>query len=305
MMRTFVFIGSVALLAQSADTPRFEVADVHVSAHTPNPNARGGVLRGGRYELRTANMVDLIGVAYGVDADKVLGGPSWLESDRFDVIAKAPASTPPETVKLMLQSLLADRFKLVVHKETKPLPSYALTVGKGKPKLKEADGSGDTGSKFTLEPRPAPEAGGPVSPVLLYACHNMTMAAFVEGMRTMVGSQQYVGRNQVVDQTGLKGSWDFNFKYSLPLRVPPAVAVGADMITLLDAVDKQLGLKLDPAKIPVSVIVVDSANRKPTGNSPGVTTSLPALPTEFEVADVRPSDPDSQGVRLQIQPAGK
>ena len=181
MMRTFVFIGSVALLAQSADTPRFEVADVHVSAHTPNPNARGGVLRGGRYELRTANMVDLIGVAYGVDADKVLGGPSWLESDRFDVIAKAPASTPPETVKLMLQSLLADRFKLVVHKETKPLPSYALTVGKGKPKLKEADGSGDTGSKFTLEPRPAPEAGGPVSPVLLYACHNVTMAAFGKG----------------------------------------------------------------------------------------------------------------------------
>ena len=75
-------------------------------------------------------MVDLIRTAYGVDADKVLGGPSWLESDRFDVIAKAPPSATPETAKLMLQALLAERFKLVVHTDSHALPGFVLTVGK-------------------------------------------------------------------------------------------------------------------------------------------------------------------------------
>ena len=169
MVREFACLSLVPLLASAAfgqiDTPQFESADVHVSAHTPNPNMRGGgSIRGGRYEIRTANMVDLIRTAYGVEADKVLGGPSWLEWDRFDVIAKAPPATSIETARLMLQGLLADRFKLVVHKDTKPLASYALTSGKGKPKLKESDGSGETGCKQTLPGQGAPR-GGP-QPVL-------------------------------------------------------------------------------------------------------------------------------------------
>ena len=102
----------------------------------------GGVLRGGRYELRNATMVDLIRIAYGVEAEKVLGGPNWLEFDRFDVSAKAPTATPPETLQLMLQALLADRFKLAVHKDSKPLSVFVLSMGKGKHKLKEADGVG-------------------------------------------------------------------------------------------------------------------------------------------------------------------
>jgi len=148
MLRIFCRVGLVTLLSglafgQSTDKPpAFDAADVHVSAKSPNANQSGGFLRGGRYEIRKGTMVDLVRLAYGMDADKVLGGPAWLETDRFDIIAKAPPSTPPDTVKLMLQALLADRFKLVVHKDTKPLPGYALTVGKGKPKIKEADGSG-------------------------------------------------------------------------------------------------------------------------------------------------------------------
>ena len=126
--------------------PRFEIADVHVSAKTTNPFIRTGPARGGRYEVKTATMVDLIRIAYGFDPDKVLGGPNWLEMDRFDVVAKVPADSTAETQKLMLQSLLEDRFKLVAHKDTRPLPTYALTVGK-KLQLKEADGSGETGCK--------------------------------------------------------------------------------------------------------------------------------------------------------------
>src|SRR5437764_7834940 len=97
------------------------------------------IVRAGRYEVRNASMVDLIRTAYGFEADKILEGPSWLEFNRFDVIAKVPNGTAPaETLKLMLQSLLAERFKLVVHKDTRPVDGFVLSLGKGKPKLKEA-----------------------------------------------------------------------------------------------------------------------------------------------------------------------
>lgn len=103
---------------------------------------QGGVSRAGRHEIRRATMLDLIKTAYGVDPDTVFGGPSWLEWDRFDVVARAPVNTPPDTVRLMLQSLLADRFKLVLHKDTKPIDGFILIQSKGKHKLKVADGSG-------------------------------------------------------------------------------------------------------------------------------------------------------------------
>jgi uncharacterized protein (TIGR03435 family) len=311
-MRAYICLSCASLLCsaafgQSTETrPTFEVADIHTSAHTTNPFMRGPFNRGGRYELRNATMVDLVLTAYGVDADKVLGGPSWLEMDRFDVIAKAPGNSTAETRKAMLQALLADRFKLVVHNDTRQMPAYALTVGKHS-QLKEGDGSGDTGCKLTFAPSAGPQAGGapPAPPMLMYACHNMTMAAFAEGMRNMTMASQWLNGNPVVDQTELKGSWDFNFKYSLPLRGPAAAA--SDATSLLDAVEKQLGLKLERVKVPMAVIVVDSVNQKPTANSPGVTESLQTVapPTEFEVADVKPTDPEFKGIRFQIQPGGR
>ena len=179
-MRAFAAICLVAVLpgvalGQSAGSPpAFEIADVHASARSTNPFFSGGVLRGGRYELRKATMVDLIRSAYDVNADKVLGGPSWLETDRFDIIALAPPSTSQETIRLMLQALLADRFKLTVHKESKSLPTYALTTGQGgKPKLKESDGSGNSGCQPQMQP---PEPGK--VPYAVVACRNVTMEAF-------------------------------------------------------------------------------------------------------------------------------
>jgi len=296
MLRIFCRVGLVTLLSglafgQSTDKPpAFDAADVHVSAKSPNANQSGGFLRGGRYEIRKGTMVDLVRLAYGMDADKVLGGPAWLETDRFDIIAKAPLSTPPDTVKLMLQALLADRFKLVVHKDTKPLPGYALTVGKGKPKIKEADGSGSPGCQGL--PQPAPPAQ------VLYVvvtCRNMTMEIFAQNLRGFGGPYF---NNPVVDQTGLKGSWDIDLKFT-PRQL--LANVGSDSISIFDAVDSQLGMKLDLQKIPTPVIVVDSVNQKPTDNPPGITTSLPPVaPPEFEVANVKPSMPDApQMARIQ------
>jgi uncharacterized protein (TIGR03435 family) len=296
---SFLALLSSALFGQSAATPpetppAFETADVHSSAHSTRTYMSGGVLRGGRYELRNATMVDLIATAYAVEDDKVLGGPIWLETDRFDVIANAPPTTAPETLQLMLQALLADRFKLVIHKDTKPMPAYSLTVGKGQPKLKKADGSGKSG----CQGQPQNPQPGTV-PYAMVACRNMTMEGLAQNLRWMANA--YIN-NPVVDSTGLKGSWDFDIKWTARALLARA---GSDGITIFDAVDKQLGLKLELQKVPTPVIVVDSVNQKPTGNPPGVTENIPPPPpAEFEVAEIKPSMPGARQM-FRVQPGGR
>jgi uncharacterized protein (TIGR03435 family) len=239
-------------------------------------------------------MVDLIANAWGVDPDKVVGGPNWLEFDRFDILATAPAKSTPAELRAMLQTLLADRFKLVVHIDKKELPTYALTMGK-KSQLKESDGSGDSGCQFQIQGLqngrggPQPDAQ-PAPPTLEYKCTNMTMAALAEYMHTMPLAQQFIGPNPLVDDTGLKGAWNFEFHYALPLG--PAAA-GMSGNSIMDAFEKQLGLKLEPRKVALPVVIVDSANEKPTDNLPGISAKLPVAPTEFEVADIKPSDPNA------------
>jgi uncharacterized protein (TIGR03435 family) len=240
-------------------------------------------------------MVDLISTAYGVDNDKVLSGPNWLEFNHYDVLAQAPANATPESAKAMLKTLLADRFKLVVHMDKKELPTFALVAGK-KPLLKEADGSGDTGCKFEVKGLPeggggrgGPNDGPPPQLTLSFTCTNMTMAAFAEYMHTMPLGNQIAGNNPLVDDTGLKGAWNFDFHFALPTAAP------ANTASMLDDVEKQLGLKLEPRKVPLPVVIVESVNEKPTDNLPGVTAKLPVAPTEFEVADIKPSDPNASG----------
>ncbi len=137
----------------------------------------------------------------------------------------------------------------------------------------------------------------------LFACQNMTMAAFAEGMRSMPDAQRFFDTGTVVDQTGLSGEWDFNFKYTS--KPPPSAAVqevdGEN--TIFDAIDKQLGLKLEAARIPTPVILVDSASRKPTDNPADVKAILPPpLPAAFEVADLRLSDPNEFGLVKDSKP---
>ena len=145
----FALLSSHALAQSPADppasAPTFELADVHVSAKTTKPNFTGGALHGDRYLLHNATMVDMISLAYGMDNDNILSGPAWLDLDRFDVSARAPRTTSPDDVKLMLQALLADRFHLVAHKDTHPTPSYVLRVDKGGLKMKQADASESPG----------------------------------------------------------------------------------------------------------------------------------------------------------------
>ena len=276
--------------AQTA-SPAFESADVHVSPRSTNPTMRGGALRGGRYEVRTATMVDLISAAYSMESNKVLGGPNWLDWDRFDVIAKAAQGTKQDDLNRMLQNLLADRFKLTVHKDTRPMPAFALSVGSGKHKLKEASG-GQPGCQGVPQ-NPAP---GTI-PYQVISCHGMTMSAVADVLRD-IGDGTYLP-DPVVDQTGLSGTWDFDLKWTARNRLAQA---GSDGISLFDAVDKQLGLKLEPKKTPLPVLVIDSVNQTPTPNAADVAARIPpAPPTEFEVASIRPSAPDAQGQNGRLQ----
>src|SRR5215510_5331080 len=153
----------VALVkAQSAPpTARFEIADVRPSAPSPITAMNGGVPRDGRYELRGATMVDLIRTAYAVDADKVVGGPHWLELDRFDVVAKVPASTTRDSVRPMLQALLGQRFGLTVRQAVSDIDGYALVRGPD-PKLKASAGGATIPCQQQLQALPT--AGTPGTP---------------------------------------------------------------------------------------------------------------------------------------------
>jgi uncharacterized protein (TIGR03435 family) len=116
-------LGQVAL-------PEFEVADIKPSK--PGTDADVRFLPGGRLELLGLTMHDLVRIAYSVedDRERMTGGPSWMDSQSFDVVAKANLSLPESTLRLMLRALLIERFKLVVHSENRTMPAYALTKGK-------------------------------------------------------------------------------------------------------------------------------------------------------------------------------
>jgi uncharacterized protein (TIGR03435 family) len=247
--------------------------------------------------MHSGTMVDLIRAAYGVDPDKVLGGPSWLESDRFNVIAKTAPATPYASAMSMLQALLADRFQLAIHKDTRPMAAYALTLGKRKLQLKEPDRSTWSGCRSQPFRPPAPGAVMPPQPV---ECHNVTMSAFAEQIRRMAG--QYLDK-PVVDKTGVEGSWDLTIAWTARGQLGLA---GSDGISVFDALEK-IGLKLEPDTMPLPVIVVDRVNRAPTPNAVDIAKVLGETPppTEFEVADIKPSEPGSKNSMFQDHPGGR
>ena len=278
---------------QPGDHSAFEFADVHVSAPSTNPTMRGGALRGGRYEIRTATMVELISVAYDIETDKVLGGPNWLDWERFDVVASAPQSATQRDLRLMLQQLLADRFKLEIHKDTRLMPAFALSAGKGKPTMKAASGDGQPACQSV----PQKTAPGATVQYLWISCRNVTMAVFADVLRG-AGGNTYLA-DPVVDQTGLKGGWDFELKWTPRPRLAQA---GADGITLFDAIEKQLGLRLEARKALLPVLRIESVNERPTPNAPGVAAVIPpARLAEFEVASIKPSAPDAVGFSLRME----
>lgn len=245
--------GTSEVFGQSAEpAPSFEVASVKVR---PTGGGEGG--RGGGGVRRDAIAPSPAGVtmtnvplkaiiqwAYHLQAAQV-SGPGWLDSDRFDINAKSAGPVPPERLRQMTQALLAQRFKLVFHKETKEMPAYVVTVAKGGHKLKQSDGEG----VMELKPAGNKEAAN---------FTHVTLAQLAE----MVSSPLQA---VVVDQTGLKGYWDFTLDMSsFTLGQPTGMEDAIGMI--IQAANEQLGIKIEQKKVPAEVLIVDHAERVPTEN---------------------------------------
>jgi uncharacterized protein (TIGR03435 family) len=288
MKRAFASLSLFAILAASslAQTAKtFVIADVHPSPYTTQPFMHGNSIQGDRYFLTQATMLDLVATAYGVDNNNVQGGPPWLELDRFDIRAKVPDGTKPDDVKPMLRALLADRFHLVVKNATAPMPAYVLSVAKSK--MTESESTGD--GSCVPQPPPQNSPAGTVPPIVVI-CKGVAMPEFAQILRNFSGG--YFGDNPVVDGTGLKGNYDFTLSWTWKGDLGKA---GKDGITLFDAVDKQLGLKLDLKTAPRPVFLVQSVEKIPTPNPANIAEALPEPPPQpFEVATIKPSAPDEK-----------
>jgi uncharacterized protein (TIGR03435 family) len=308
-----------AMMAQTPAVPAFEVASIKpVDMPTPAQIMSGKIHAGmkidaARVDIGLTSLMELICKAYDVKPYQVQG-PGWLNSQvtaqRFDIIAKMPDGATKEQVPQMLQSLLAERFKLAVHHETKEQAVYVLVAAKGGAKVKES---------APLPSAPASEGGGPaaassgssevtfkpsgrggtvsdgegmqqkvnVSPdgKIHLDFSGITMTKFVLGAIT-----PFVDR-PVVDETGLKGRYDISMELSMadamaaarkagaavPANAPGAASASPDAARPADAASdsgtssifatlQTLGLKLEPRKVPIDLVVVDKAEKMPTDN---------------------------------------
>lgn len=238
-------IAAVMALAR-AQSPAFEVASVRPFQGLPlnvEMNVSGPRVTISEYGLR-----GLLMTAYQVESWQISGGPVWLDTDRFNIVANAPGEGSPtgEQVRQMLQTLLAERFQLKVHREKKERPVYALVVDKHGPKLKPGT-SAD--SSFT--------AGGRARTVQL-TFQKRTMEFFALQLSTSGG----LGR-EVVDKTGLTGNYDFKLEWAAGNDGNPPP--DSNEPGLFTAVQEQLGLKLEAQRAPVQTLVIDHAE-KPSPN---------------------------------------
>jgi uncharacterized protein (TIGR03435 family) len=245
-----ILIAALGMSALAA-TPEFEVASVKPVNHPVPPHAVGLNIHHGTLNMDAAALRQIIGLAYGIQRVRVHGGPDWIDSQLYDIVAKAgSADASREQIKEMLQTLLADRFKLAIHRETKELPVYTLVVAKNGSRLQEA--KMDEQTNFTLG-----AAGGK----LQRGFQKQTLAILVNMLANMLDSP-------VLDKTGLIGRYDFKLEWApdLPRRVDGSapmlngvtVESGPDIFA---ALQEQLGLRLEKKKGPAEVLIVDHAEK--------------------------------------------
>jgi uncharacterized protein (TIGR03435 family) len=265
-----VFAASLFAAALFAETPAFEVASIKPAA--PPTDGRIMVRMGGdagRVDYTNVSLLNIITAAYKVKEHQI-SGPEWLSSVRFDLTAKLPEGASRDQVPAMLQNFLADRFKLVTHKETKVMPSYALVVAKGGPKLQETDAPAgpEGGARMMMGPKGRRMTG------------KITMKQLADNL------SRWLDR-PVTDATELTKVYDIDLQWTgdegpqslRALRGPgPGGPEGggprpeghnddsADAPALPTALQEKLGLRLDSRKEPADIITIDHIERAPTEN---------------------------------------
>ena len=236
---------------QSGDGAKRDFEVVYIRRNKTNEqDGYHRILAGGQIAVRNVTMRELIEFAFNAFRDgQISGGPSWVNSDRFDLSGKATPGTPDDTLRLMLQSFLEKEVKLAVHKVQRRVNGYGLVVRKGGPKLQRAVGSGSAGCRQVLEEDAASKHFAGQNDLI---CTNMTMADLAE---TLPGAAPGYVDGPVVDLTNLKGAFDFKLIWV----VRSLIDQGG--LTMFDAVDKQLGLKLKAQKVPVPFFVIDHVEK--------------------------------------------
>jgi uncharacterized protein (TIGR03435 family) len=258
--------------APSAQAPAPAAASFDVASVKPNKDGGPSSVRvtpGGMLSVTNNNLRNIIRNAWNISNDQIVGGPDWLDSDRFDITAKASRPFSQDEARGMLKALLAERFGLVTRNETRELPVYVLVLARKDgalgPQMRKSDldcaalfAAVTAGGKM---PERLPNGNLPCG-ISVRAAQGLVVAspASMEQLtRNLVGG---VGRI-VVDKTGLQGYYDFTLNFA-PESVPGAPAAPAADVTapsLFTAMQEQLGLRLEPGREPVQVLVIDRAAR--------------------------------------------
>jgi uncharacterized protein (TIGR03435 family) len=278
LMLVLCLAGAAAVVvAQEALPPSFEVATIKINKSGEN-NQFIRRQPGGRVTVTNLPARFLITFAYQLAQFQLTGGPSWTSSDRFDMVAKLEGNPEfpapgqgPDPIQLAMRTLLADRFKLRVHHETREMDIYALVLarpgagpGPGlKPSTADCSDRGRRG-------QPPPQGPPPIPPAGIVPCSIMGTPGLIRfggfpisQITTMLGGQ--TGR-MVVDRTGLTGNWEFELHFAAEQRgaPPPGTdppAADPNAPSLFTALQEQLGLKLESTKGPVEVVVIDVIER--------------------------------------------
>jgi uncharacterized protein (TIGR03435 family) len=257
---TLAIFTSTTLAQSAAPRPKFDAFEV-ATVKPVDPDAKSGrfiTMQGtNRFVEKSYTLKLLIAAAYDLNPRTISGGPAWIETDHYDILAVTPGDVRPDHAEqmTMLRSLLADRFKLTFHREAKVFSIYELEVARNGPKLKETTAHPDD---------PVVVGPGVVYPQrVVLPGRNATMGNLVSLL------QRAILDRPVVDKTGLSGRYDFDLEWAPDETqfgggVPPASA-DAPSPPLFAAIQQQLGLRLEAAKGPVDALVVDAAER-PTAN---------------------------------------
>jgi uncharacterized protein (TIGR03435 family) len=231
----------ILLCALAFDGPlEFEVASVRPIPPPMAPYNTKLELTPRGFNANFAALRQIAGVAYNIQRVRVEGGPGWMDSDLYAINARAEKpdlSDNAEQIREMLRTLLAERFKFAAHRETKQLAVYSLVVGKGGLKMQEVKDDPPRDPLFT--------------PGVAMSFRNMPVGGLVNYLANMLGSP-------VHNDTGLTGRYNFTLEFVRPGRTAAAGETAPD---LFEAVQEQLGLKLEGKKGPVEVLVVDHAEK--------------------------------------------
>jgi len=294
-----VLLLAAPLLAQPAAQPRFDVASIKVGGEYEPQNYQRkhggpGTSDPGRVTFSQMPLDTLILMAYGLRSRDQIAGPEWMsEADRFfTVTATMPPDTTEEQMQLMLQDLLAERFHLALHHETRNFPGYELTVAPGGPKFHEwvpgtdsypADPANDSYDKQGFPHLAVAEKGRFTLPwgkwQMVRASERTSIPNFLWLLGSFVNYSNAepsgVPRPRIVDKTGLTGVYEFRLEFEGKLPVtdgpPPGEATPSDPgdggPNIFTALETQLGLKLVKMKsVPVDVLVIDHLDKAPTDN---------------------------------------